>query len=450
MAVLLIGSTGNGKSTFGNYLLDPSEDHLFTKQTFKTAQNNLPETQTVKECKKVVKHGECDETFLTVIDTPGLNEDAERDLQHMIQIVEQLQGVHAIRACVFVVKFNSKIDSQYRATIQYYRKLLPSLFEKNVTVVITDFATDSRSEMLRKKQGVDVDTVLSNTRREIVVNGQLSYDPMMFSIDCLPLDEDEQAASMQTRDAFLQYVAQMEPFSDTSFTVAKTPYVLMKDKERIMTYEGEITGYNVRLKEANEAAKESLEHEEKKEKEITDALKEIREIESKIKEMDSEEHATAASYNLEVKWKLFRWQESVYDLKSKWKVVDVKKWTNRHCTWHDETKEDYRIKGRLKGSFMRGLYANLTALTMKKLKFADEIAQLKQDLDDAKSHRERLAEELKRIQAKYHEYIKDLKLLETFIEKRRENITALSSNNMTMSEAKEHLSELQKLKDEIV
>lgn len=41
VTVLLIGSTGNGKSTLGNYLLDPERRVKF----FKTAKANKPETQ---------------------------------------------------------------------------------------------------------------------------------------------------------------------------------------------------------------------------------------------------------------------------------------------------------------------------------------------------------------------------------------------------------------------
>ena len=45
--VLLIGLTGNGKSTLGNYLLDPK----FANPPFETATDNLPKTQKCKAAK---------------------------------------------------------------------------------------------------------------------------------------------------------------------------------------------------------------------------------------------------------------------------------------------------------------------------------------------------------------------------------------------------------------
>ncbi len=115
MAVVMIGSTGNGKSALGNFLLKPDEEHLFKNQFFLRAKDNIPCTQetivatetvsspSLKGCKR-----------LTVIDTPGLNESSEKDLEHMIGLVEKLESVKDISACFIVVKFDGKIDTQYK------------------------------------------------------------------------------------------------------------------------------------------------------------------------------------------------------------------------------------------------------------------------------------------------------------------------------------------------
>lgn len=49
MAILLIGSTGSGKSSLGNFLIDPAEENIFEKQHFKVANANMPETQFVSK-----------------------------------------------------------------------------------------------------------------------------------------------------------------------------------------------------------------------------------------------------------------------------------------------------------------------------------------------------------------------------------------------------------------
>ena len=229
MAILLIGSTGNGKSSLGNFLVDPREEYLFDKQFFKTAQTNLPETQSVS--KLTFKDVASDKVF-TVIDTPGLNESNSQDLEHMLQVIETLQEVSGILACVFVVKFNTKIDAQYKETVQYYRKLLPSLFERNVIIVMTDYATDKRSELLRNKQGIDVDQIKINTRNEIVDSGSLAYEPLLFAIDSLPLDPEEEKLNLAERKAILSKIATQKPFHSKEVRIAKTSYLKSLDQEK--------------------------------------------------------------------------------------------------------------------------------------------------------------------------------------------------------------------------
>ena len=224
-----------GKSTLGNFLLDPDERHMFENQTFAAATNDRPTTQEVRAETRMVRiEGSRYET-LTIIDTPGLNESGEKDSSHMIQIIDKLSEFGKFRACILVIKFNAKIDTQYKATMEYYGQLLPGLFDKNVIIVMTDFATDDHSERMRQRQGIDVGKVKENTIMELrqCSNSQLTYTPQLFTIDCLPRDT-EMETNLTVRTAIIDFIYQsLTPVSVKDRMVAITDYIKQKDAKKL-------------------------------------------------------------------------------------------------------------------------------------------------------------------------------------------------------------------------
>ena len=106
----------------------------------------------------------------------------------MMEVVKVLKCIEEISACILCIKFDAKIDTQYRATVNYYRDLLPTVFEGNILIVLTNFATDKRSIKLREVQNIDVNAVVQNTAAEVASG--LPYIPQVFLIDSLPLDID--------------------------------------------------------------------------------------------------------------------------------------------------------------------------------------------------------------------------------------------------------------------
>lgn len=395
MAVLLIGSTGNGKSTLGNYLLNPNEFKPGGKY-FAVAKDNLPKTQhsSSEELKvtfqyvvdgsnspKASKISSSDESLqtaesLTVIDTPGLNESKVKDFEHMIDLVTTLQEQDTIRACIFVVKFSAKIDQQYKETIKYYATLLPSLFSKNCLIVLTDYQTDDRSEEMRKMQGVDYDNIVSNVKQEICESSGIRFTPILFSIDCIPLGEKEKQSSLNARDAILSYIFSLNETSVTNLRVAKTKALLDEDEKTKTKCEGEIDGYSKRLEEANKGSKDALADVKKKEKEITDLETKKKEYQESLSDMDSDELITAYTWSVDDSWKFLRWQKKDFDITSQWEVKHVKTWTNGHSTFNYQ-RDGNRVYGNMQGDFMRRLYASITLETTKKLKFAHEIDKTK-------------------------------------------------------------------------
>ena len=195
---------------------------------------------------------------LTVIDTPGINEGRKEDLEHMTGLVTTLKEQEVFKACIFVVKFSAKIDQQYKDTIMFYAKLLPDLFSHNCLIVMTEYATDKRSEKLRRRKGGHYDTIVRNVEEEIIKSSGICFTPIIFAIDSIPYEEDEVERSKRVRDAIISYIFSLREVRITRFLVPKTRILQDEDREVISSYNGEIQGYKERLQQMNASAKAAL------------------------------------------------------------------------------------------------------------------------------------------------------------------------------------------------
>ena len=444
MSILLIGSTGMGKSTFGNYLLNPDEKHIVNRQTFATATNNRPKTQEVKVASKHFPTEGGGRVELTLIDTPGLNESATKDLSHMIDIIKKLNECKEIRAFILVVKFNAKIDAQYRATIEYYSKLLPGLFDNNVIIVLTDYATDERSEKQRKMQHIDVEEVKRNTILELgqCSNNQISYSPQLFMIDCLPMTSDEKETSKKVRTAILDYIFQLPPINVQNQMVAKTDYIKQKDAQKYEQLQGEIKGYSERLQEVNAQSKMALDHTRNKKREITEIESKIHDLEKSLGDKDITGEVVAAHWSINEKWRWFQRITQEFNVTSRLEIINYTKWTNGRCEFKEIVQKPDAISGTIEGKFMRGIYASVTAYTQKRIKYADEIKNMKKKIETKRKNLTECIDEWEEYRAAQKENLEEIELLENYIAQRRVAAEKCRSDLMTMEDAAIKLEEL--------
>ena len=444
--LLLIGSTGNGKSSLGNYLLHckaetvDEDGRRDLQEIFRTARTNLPETKTVQ-----VERNLEESPQLAVMDTPGLNESAERDLPHMIEIITEVKNLGSITACLLCVKFDSKIDAQYRATIAYYKKLLPTLFERNVVIVLTNFLMDEHSEMRRQKQKVDIGAIVENTRHEVTDIGALKFEPQVFLIDSLPVTNMEHSKSEKDRTSILDYIQKsLNPITTEDIMVAKTIALKLQDEKEISRLDGEIHGYNKCLQEANEAAAGVLEKIECKQKEVSRFKGKILQVEAELKDKDSEAKITTKTWSINDSWRWFQWQAKSFEVSSAWPVVSCTKWDNGHLEWKDFQLDEEKgeARGKVEGQWFRGLYASLTLLSQKRIVSKNEIEKLKAELTSLQSKLKEETRSLAEHEAQHTIHRKEIDLLNHFIQARSTRKERLMADPITIDEAHKRLEEL--------
>ena len=458
MAVLLIGSTGMGKSAFGNFLLNPDDDdHIFdsAKQTFTVSTNNKPMTQEVQIAHKEV-HVEgilTDSMSLNVIDTPGLNESAEQDLSHMIDIVKKLNEIGQIQACILVIKFSASIiDSQYKATVEYYSRLLPGLFDNNVIIVMTDFATDDRSEKLRRKKKIDVEAIKRNTVLELskCSNGQITYSPIIFMLDCMPCDDDQSVAEIEksknVRNAILQYIYHLKPVDLKNCKIAKTPYLKELDNGRIRELEGEIKGYNQALQESHKGSNNALNEMQEKQTEIVKAQGQLKNLEQHRDERNKKDPVLLKQLSIEESWKILRWFTEKFNIDTtdhNCDVIHFETWTNRHSEFKEIVQGKRSVSGKVEGEFMRGIYASIKVYTEKRQKYAKEITQLNGEIEKAKKKLAKCIEARDEMKQQYDGHMEEMQRLKKYIDEKSKEIEECSLDLMTVEVA---LARLNKLK----
>ena len=164
-----------------------------------------------------------------------------------------------------------------------------------------------------------------------------------------------------------------------------------------------------------------------------------------MNELDTSSLVVAVNWSVSKEWKAFKTLTESFELHSQWNVQQVTKWTNGKCEWAEYTESNNTVKGKLVGKFSRGIYANLKLETFKKLKYAQQINELRNKMDARKIEKARLLRQREAIREEHEEHIEQLEELGKYIADKREEIKHLSQRFMTLDEARERLKKLKEL-----
>lgn len=219
--VLLIGPTGEGKSTVGSFLADPTNharNPVFQRATSNAPQTSKTESSGVKVLPVMGGMQECEFEF---VDTPGLNEGKAQDLEHMVDVFQCLQQKQKISAIVLVYKHDSKISEPLKRLLGFYRRFFGGLLASNFFVILSNFRWDQQSIENRSADSYSLVKVKKQIEMEL-------RDVLEISSSITILDIDARPGSWVPSSSGMQDPSPTEAFSELGQALARRSRVLDK------------------------------------------------------------------------------------------------------------------------------------------------------------------------------------------------------------------------------
>jgi len=172
--VMLIGTTGAGKSTFGNMLVrlnDPKHPHVFHQSGIAKSKTKEPKTHVIDFDAPLF--GEFGNKQLAVIDTPGFDDtDGQSDkIRHFsVAYIQRYKDLYkeqfGVNSFVIVFDWNKvRLNAQIREMVEYLLEMWSEKFLDNVVIVVTNWPYTRQK--IRTTQAQQQGRLLAETKASV-------------------------------------------------------------------------------------------------------------------------------------------------------------------------------------------------------------------------------------------------------------------------------------------
>jgi len=273
--IVVIGSTGTGKSVICNVLAGKKHDD----KEFPVSEDMDPCTN-MTVAKRVSWRGNSDFP-ITLIDTPGLNDPEKgKDSLNIAEMTKELIELEYIN--VFLIVFNGsnpRFDDSLIAMLQIFRNMFGIEFlEKNTVFEFSNWAHDEQSVRRRGTRKNESHWIAELNRKLKELVGSEGIIPSVFLDSLYDEDDDQQASKFEEEIKKLEHCLRTFP---------KYP---CKDFKAIKTELDQAEEEKKKLKTKAEEVKTQLDQAEKEKSELTAEAEKVKAEANKVKaELDQAE-----------------------------------------------------------------------------------------------------------------------------------------------------------------
>lgn len=201
--IILIGETGSGKSSFGNFALG-------IEDAFEVSED--PTSCTTETIRKISRLDQ----EIGIVDTPGLQDSQGRDKIHyeqMLKIIKEMKDLH------FILLVFNYTSPRFTQSIQYMIKFLCNVFPKNfahhVGIIFTHYDHEYQIRINKKKKK-DPREDRKEFIREVMelisqtTNEELFLGPPVFYLDSYVEDDN----SKKELNRLIAFAKSLNPIED--------------------------------------------------------------------------------------------------------------------------------------------------------------------------------------------------------------------------------------------